>query len=383
MSGPTDSLKCYIAKLQKVKAKMKKACNGLLLITGSLWMMDVKAACQLQTSDSKPAAPFIINGDMTMGASIAPYNADPGVELIEFVVTLEGGSTHKISCDKPGDFFREVRSSKSLTSLPNTTPYPVLTNKLYDIGYKGLALRSPQIDKTYLKYCSYSDTCFFNQPKDSFYVLLERVSLVKYGDTAVQPGIFRASSLPQFTVLAGQQDSMVPIAYITLTGTVTINKPTCTTPDVQVQMGKWDINDFKGPDKATEWRNASIRFTGCDTFYGAANARQLYADTGRFVDRNIARNEWKASLNPQNGIIDRKKGIINIQPGSLSATGVGIQLAHSDIYNDFFDFDQEWRARISEGDSFTIPLWGRYIQTEKRITPGVANGVVSLTVNYR
>lgn len=363
---------------------MKRACNGLLLLTGSLWMMDGKAACQLQTIDGKPAAPFTINADITMGAAIAPYNADPGKKLYSFDLTTERGYTHKISCDKPGDFFRELRSSKPLTPVPNKTGLPVYDNQLYDIGLKGLAVATTGYNVEW-GVCPgpLNKECIFNYTNNTINVLSFEMNIFKNDHIALQPGIIHASSLPQFTVLVGQKGSMVPVAYITLSGTFTINKPTCTTPDVQVQMGKWDINDFKGPDKVTEWRDATIYFTGCDMFYGYSNYRTVYVDTGRVFDQTGPRNEWKASLNPQNGIIDRKKGIINIQPGSLSATGVGIQLAHSDIYNDFFDFDQEWRARISEGDSFTIPLWGRYIQTEKRITPGVANGVVILTVNYR
>lgn len=362
---------------------MKRSFNVFLLLISSLWMMNGWSACQLQTKDGKPAIPLTTNLDITMSASSVIDNNMLGGRYGNLSIDLEGGNSHKISCDKDDQMFIEYKTSKPFNSIINNTPYTELF--LYPTEINGLAWALPNFNKKYLLGCNNNGhavkECLFNNREDS--VIKLQAELIRNDDTQIISGVVHGSSIPSVTILAGQSNSMIPVAYFSFSGTLTINNPTCTTPDVQVQMGKWDVSEFKGPDKATEWRDASIYFTKCDTFYGTYNHKYLSADTGSLIFQTGPWSHWRASLNPQSGIFDRKRGIINIKPGSQSATGVGIQLAKT-TSGSVFDFDEPWNGLIVSGkNSFHIPLFARYIQTDRNITPGVADGRALLTISYK
>ncbi|HBU8851332.1 type 1 fimbrial protein [Citrobacter sp. Cs237] len=364
---------------------MKRACNGLLLLTGSLWMMDGEAACQLQTIDGKPAAPFVANLDITGNASFTTYH-ESGEQLGFIQIDLERANTHKISCDKEDYIFREYKTSKPLIPLPSEHDGYYAT-ELKDVAFVPLTLDTPRLLQCN-RIGSKGKECVFNNLEGENRVFYLQAAFVANGSKAkpavVQPGIIHGSSLPQFTVLAGQPDSMIPIGYVTFSGAFTITKPTCTTPDVQVQMGKWDINDFKGPDKATEWQYVNYYLEGCGMFYEKTGYISLFVDTG-WRQYSWGPQFLVKTLNPQNGFFDRKKGIINIQPGSQSATGVGIQLATNKLgVIKVIDFEQEWSSEIpTPTDRPRIQFLARYIQTENSITPGIADGRATITFTYR
>lgn len=85
------------------------------------------------------------------------------------------------------------------------------------------------------------------------------------------------------------------------------------------------------------------------------------------------------SVKMEGDIYDATQGVINTTRGNNAATGVGIQL----LYNNY---------PVILGSSFTVdhysdvsvnvPYKARYYQTGDRITPGTANGMVSLTMTY-
>ncbi|TQI78966.1 type 1 fimbria pilin [Serratia fonticola] len=188
--------------------------------------------------------------------------------------------------------------------------------------------------------------------------------------------------------------SGLPIYYwnVSFQGNITVSAQTCTTPDVSVNLGTYEIGEhFRALNSTTPWKDASIALTNCPKFYGFYNLSNapllMDYNTGKSTSTTSLNNTIGVRLAPANGVIDAANGVMAIDATvSGAASGVGIQLGWglSSQTPTPFNFSTEQAMTLPKDGSTTIqvPLAARYIQTAAKPTPGRANGKVTFTINY-
>jgi type 1 fimbria pilin len=188
--------------------------------------------------------------------------------------------------------------------------------------------------------------------------------------------------------------SGLPLYYWTFSfqGNITISAQTCTTPDVNVNLGSYDIGEhFSTTNATTPWVDASINLTNCPTFYGFYNSTNapllMNYNTGASTTTTSLNNSVGVRLTPTTTVLDAANGIMAIDSMvSGAASGVGIQLGWGESAQapTLFNFSAEQNVTLPKDGSSTIriPLAARYIKTAANPTPGKANGKVVFTINY-
>lgn len=226
------------------------------------------------------------------------------------------------------------------------------------------------------------------------------VTLIKIG--TIQPGIYSldGTKLPtvSLSVVAPlyhqQKMTGLPVKtnIVKFGGQLTISAQTCSTRDVNVELGNYNIQEyFTRKGDTTPWSDASIIMTGCPTYYGFYNGNNntLMFDSskGQGIIATSVSNSIGVRLTPTTDVIDVANGIMSIDSTIAStASGVGIQLAWglSSQTPTPFNFANEHTMLLPKDGSPTIriPLSARYIQTDSDPKPGHANGKVVFTINY-
>ncbi|HCD1345932.1 TPA: hypothetical protein M9Z22_004968 [Klebsiella pneumoniae subsp. pneumoniae] len=216
------------------------------------------------------------------------------------------------------------------------------------------------------------------------------IQFIKTGP--ISSGVIQGANLPCMKEEAlSESGGSLKIHDVCLTGSLNVVAATCTTPDVNVTMDSWDINNFKGVGSATDWKDASINLINCPVFHGTLND-----DTNTYVDPhtndsgvgNFSKNSFSVKFIPAASVINNTQGIFSLNSTSNSATGVGIQLVNgnpsSATASNPVTFNTEIKKDIDLGYSgnIKIPLSARYIQTDPDVTPGMANGAVTFLINY-
>ncbi|NBJ36118.1 type 1 fimbrial protein [Serratia fonticola] len=225
------------------------------------------------------------------------------------------------------------------------------------------------------------------------------VTLIKIG--AITPGSYtlNATTLPTAALsvvnpINYPATTGLPIkAYIIkFQGQLTVTAQTCTTPDVNVNLGSYDTRQyFTRQGATTPWVDASITLTNCPTFYGyynAANSTLMFDySIGSGQVANSTNNSIGVRLTPTTSVIDAANGIMAIDstvPGAASGVGIQLGWGNSSQTPTLFNFAAEQSVTLPKDGSPTIrvPLAARYIQTASGTSPGNANGKVTFTINY-
>lgn len=127
---------------------------------------------------------------------------------------------------------------------------------------------------------------------------------------------------------------------------------------ISVPMGTVEKREFNGPG----------------TWPGNANTRNfnisLNCNAGIRVNLQIDGNAQNAS-----------QGILNLNGGTDSASGVGIQLLHKNAPLPLSTVITTGTA-VTEGE-YSIPLQARYLQTQSTVTPGSANSSATISLTYQ
>lgn len=223
-----------------------------------------------------------------------------------------------------------------------------------------------------------------------------RIQLIKIGSIA--PGVYNLSTsmLPTVVHYLTSPDGRAIISpsqteQWTFSGQLAVNTQTCTTPDVNVNLGTYDIaNTFTGINSATPWVDSSIILTNCPTFYGyynSGNAGSYSRNTSTFTAGVAKNNQFGLILAPNNAVINTTNAIMAVSSSTTgsAATGVGIQLWQGNSGTAVaFPFNQEQRFTLPTSgiNTLSVPLVARYIQTSQQVTPGRADGKVTFTINY-
>jgi major type 1 subunit fimbrin (pilin) len=231
------------------------------------------------------------------------------------------------------------------------------------------------------------------------------ISLIKTGPIA-SGSVVNAASFPTAVLMvpatAGFSGLPLNLVTVNFTGSVNFTTSTCTTPDVNVNMGTYDIaQTFRQVGNVTSWVDSSITLQNCPTFSGR------YADTmtnqiapaggGMAGGTNPPRATLlTVSLTPTSSIINAADGVIAVDSGQgpdLVARGVGLQLgytpsnmnANATSPTTIWKPGAAWDMQPSNDgrNSFKIPLAARYFQTSAHVTPGPANTKVVFNIDYK
>jgi type 1 fimbria pilin len=315
-----------------------------------------------------------------------PSDAAVGSTLYRQRINISTGADKiRVSCDVTG-LFQYLYAYKTLPMTETSTG-----TKIYKTGIEGLGIKFvnssnanfpvtlPTTNCTASKTCATADIWSAN----SFF------DLVKTADT-VEAGTIQATNLPTTLYSFGQAGSMVSIYEINISGSLTINTPTCDiTPASQsmtVLMGTHHISDFAGKGSGTEWKNASIQLNNCGWFYGNGPKSVVSFDgTSNHIQSGLANNAADITLTPLDGTIIPTEGIMAIANNASAATGIGIQLSSTQSVTGKINLNSAYAYALPNDGSrtITIPLFARYIQTENSLSAGKANGKLEYTFSYR
>ncbi|WP_148877487.1 fimbrial protein [Serratia marcescens] len=345
-----------------------------LLLARSAWA----DCCYSDKSDIKHElhvnAPFgagnITTGaDVPIGTVIYTQNFNPSFRNVF------------VTCDTPQTFV-------SWNMDFETPPHPLSAwssatfKRVYETGLPGVGvfIDNHALDNYLLPYIT-NGTYVEEESGWSSNLFKYRIRLIKIGD--IQPGVVTGADLPCLMTRVGPTAAPFTAMRLCFTGAINVEAKTCTTPDVFVAMGKYDMGRyFTGKGSVTEWKDASVRLLDCPKFHGTVEAQ--YSNNGTGSISGATNNSLTLSLTPNTAVIDDGNGIMGLKDGSGSASGVGIQLAYGTSSPRPVQFSREINVPLSPATptAFTIPLQARYIQTEPRVTPGVADATVTFNINY-
>lgn len=225
----------------------------------------------------------------------------------------------------------------------------------------------------------------------AYYANTIYIDFVKTGP--VSGGTINGASLPT-VVLTASADAAVtglpltPLTY-NFSGAMNVITTSCTTPDVTVNLGKREVNQFKSVGSASPWVGFNITLQNCPPMYGfypESTSSPIAYNDKTTSPGTVVPNRVTVAFTPAYGIQNATQGIININPAAGRATGVGIQLAsganntNPPLVNLTQPISQNFASTTNQ--TFTLPFQARYIQTTSTVTPGPADGRATFTINY-
>lgn len=365
---------------------MKKIMLMCLLLAPIILMNSVRAACSLGAG-SPFTTPLNLTLPLQAGNLTVGPDAPNGTVIYRQTYRQSFSSGVFAECDMLGQFILE----RAMTSIPyplsnwNGTPYP---GQVYNTNIPGIGIaiwNAGQVFPFTVNVCIGVNKCGYGASYFTF-----DISLIKIG--AISPGSLTGSSLPCISHRIGQAGALFPVVSACFGGAINIVSQTCTTPDVNVPMGVFEVSQtFRNIGSVTPWKDASVTLSACPRFYGTLNdgTNTFASDNGTSGIGTFTKNTINLKLTPNTAVIDSANGVIGLEPGTASATGIGIQLA-SGLVGDASPALVNLAAVISatktmESSTSTttrFPLVARYIQTGSTVSPGSANAAVTFTINY-
>lgn len=223
------------------------------------------------------------------------------------------------------------------------------------------------------------------------------IELIKTGPISPGSFILSSSNLPRIKMsydningLTGASGLPVTSNILIFDGSVNISTETCSTPDVNVNLGAHDILEFTGTGSVTAWVKTNLELTRCPVFYGFYNQ----TNTAPIFNGNLNgpgsiplshANTISALFTPNTSVINAVSGIMGLDTmASPAASGIGIQLGWGEGNPVPFNLSTPQTMTLpTDGRSnISVPLYARYIQTNAALSPGKANGKVTFLINY-
>ncbi len=323
------------------------------------------------------------------GTISVPPGTPVGKEIYRLKIAFVNQGWVYVKCTSSGQFYQG---------------YDYLTTPLLPSDYSTAVYKTgvPGIGVKFVRGNSYGDfplktaiscigkTC--NYPS-SGWDADSRVLFIKTADV-VTAGTIEGNQLPTALYSVGQNDSMLGVYKVSLSGSLQVTSPTCNitaaSKTMTVNMGKHKITVFTGTGATTEWKNASIQLANCGQFYGKTGPNMLAGalDGDNYYPLDLQNNFLTVTLYPQNGTrstTDAANGIMKIDDGTSGATGVGIQLSSSESTSGLIDLTTgiTQTLPVDGTRNITVPLYARYIQTENSVTAGNANGRLEYVITYQ
>lgn len=146
-------------------------------------------------------------------------------------------------------------------------------------------------------------------------------------------------------------------------------RPTChvSTPSVAMPMGPVAGRDFKGVGSYAARVSQNIRLNCAGGTGGSLDIWVTVSDQTNPANRSSQLSLTRTST---------AKGVAIQLLSGPSVLSYGADSASVGNLN-------QWRVTSTSNGTITIPLTARYVQTEKMIKPGTANGLASFTMSYR
>ncbi len=316
-----------------------------------------------------------------------PPDTPVGKEIYRFTIDFANQGGLYVDCTSSGQLYTRY-DYLTTPLLPSDYSTAVYKTGVPGIGVKFVYGNSYRDFPVKIERCSSSATgCYF----PSGWSANSRVVLIKTADV-VTAGTIEGSKLPTALYSLGQNDSMLDVYEVSLSGSLQITSPTCNitaaSKTMTVNMGKHRITAFTGKGATTEWKNASIQLANCGQFYGNVPSGYI---AGTFDGNTITfeapdvSNYLSITLTPLNGSEDAAKGIMKIADHPLKATGIGIQLSSSESASGLIDLTTGITQTLPRDgtQSITVPLYARYIQTADNVIAGKSNGLLEYVITYQ
>lgn len=137
---------------------------------------------------------------------------------------------------------------------------------------------------------------------------------------------------------------------------------TCTTPDVNVDLGNIFKSEFTGVGSTSAYTDFSLSFSGCPS--GLSSISYIFTPTTEIVDNNLG---------------------LFAMDSSSSSTGVAFQLLNNSATPISFDATyilSDYDSSLSDA-SYTINMGARLYQTSSTVTSGTVSGAVTFTLIYK
>jgi len=220
---------------------------------------------------------------------------------------------------------------------------------------------------------------FESSPTGANVVLVNRwfdVSFIKTGP--IGAGRISASDIPWFNFTIG--DSRLLIEQGRFAGGVNIVASTCTTPDVNVNLGDFTLDVLTGVGSTTPEVEVPVNLLNCPAFFGKFRRDRT---TGTGVSTSITANTIDYRVDPTSTVLVPSAGVVALKSGG--ATGIGVQV--KDTNKAPLPFGTLRRPNLAltqvDGASYRISLWANYYQVSANPTPGKADATVTMTLVYQ
>ncbi len=343
----------------------------LLIISSFFAIGHVMASCttakQYSVQIPLQAGTFSAGAEFPVGSNIR-------------VQYIRGYTEATSSCTKSNPYVR--------MSLSGGTLYPGQTN-IYQTGVSGVGVRFRNPYEN--KYYPFNTTYNLGQLIPGGWLDFT-IELVKVGP--ITAGRINTALFPQVRIDAMDADNIpARFAYHTITGSFTIQTPTCTTPNFSWDLGTTSTTILKKKGDTSLWKDTPVTLTGCSAFLGnnSNGSFTRYAITGTNTGTvsqsgNVAANNLIMSLSPSNPSIDQTKGILGLDKSS-TASGFGVQIASKQA-GIFEPKNLTSSITISpavgySGGSVSFPLGARIIRTGDIVQPGKISTSLTYTINYQ
>ncbi|POT58556.1 hypothetical protein C3432_11785 [Citrobacter amalonaticus] len=355
-----------------MKTLNKYGLHLLLVLGGLLFSLHCMAVCttnnQYTVQIPLQAATFSVGQDFPVGSNIR-------------VQQVRGYGTVTVNCTKSGTFVR--------MSLSGGTLYAGQSN-IYQTGVNGLGIRFKSTFEN--KYYPVNSTYLGGQVNPDGWLAFG-IELVKMGP--VTAGTVNTALFPQVRIDAIDADNIpARVAYHTITGSFTLQTPTCTTPNFTWDLGTTNTTVLKNQGDVTSWRDTPVTLTGCSVFLGN-NSNGSYTsygitgyNTGAVSEGGggTGTNKLTMTLAPNTTAIDTSNGIVSLD-SAATASGFGVQVAtkQSGTYIPL-DLSSSIVVTPAVGDSsgtVSFPLGARIIRTSNSVMPGNISTSLTYIINYQ
>ncbi|WP_157720777.1 fimbrial protein [Pseudomonas mucidolens] len=285
----------------------------------------LKAECTI----SKEPVTFIVNVPSTLNI---PRDTPIGTEVYRSPLIALPGSP-SFTC---GNYDYSFSGYNSVGGTPASGPSPLGTSGLaWQMVANGF-LQSP-----YPKSTAYTGT---------FNIKNAGIRIYKIGEvdfTALDSGTLGAF------LIGGK-----PLFYLATSNAITPAVSSCTTPSINVPLGKQYSSKFKGVGSTIGEKTFSIQLNNCPAGINSISYR----------------------LDPVNTALDARNGILALDPGG--ATGVGIKVTDSNGAPVGLGQTFNFLKNVSAGN-YNIPLKAAYYKTSDTVVGGAANASMQFTITYQ
>ncbi|WP_414451611.1 fimbrial protein [Burkholderia sp. 22PA0099] len=353
----------------------------MLLLCGA-----AHAECTYNDKNPYGARPYTLVSPLVISALTVGRDVPVGTILYRQTVTSQ---TQFFTCVVPSGV---ITSTWPLTATPlplaswNQNPF---AGHVYQTGVAGIGVaiywgsNNAAPTSNTLNNCNNGNgACNWSLVTPSFNIVL-----IKTGP--VSPGVISGTSLP--TVENAWNGGSVPLKllHVSFTGSIRIVAQTCTTPDVNVDLGKYTVQALSGNNAATPWKPFAIQLQACPAFYGATGTSTNTDSGSGFMPGGFTTpNQIGFSLAPATPVIDPANAIVALSPGTPSkpsASGIGVQVANGAGKPVSFNtlMPSGITPQPTSGGAYAIPLQARYTRTTGTVAAGQANASMTFTINYQ